>query len=83
MIFQDVTPCDFTELPVFPRILLPPSSGYKKWRQRGPLSTVYKVLCLKIPHIVFRIDIFSTGVQIKISLVRVILLPALQSSVGS
>jgi hypothetical protein len=68
---------------VFRRILLPPSSGHKNGGNVILCLQYYKVLCLKIPHIVFRIDIFSTGVQIKMFLLRVIFLPALQSSVGS
>jgi hypothetical protein len=68
---------------VFRKILQPPSSGYKNGCNVILCLQYYKVLCLKIPHRVFRIDIFSTGLQIKMFLVRVIFLPALQSSVGS
>lgn len=68
---------------MFRKILRPPSSGYKNGGNVILCLQYYKVFCLKIPHIVFRIDIFSTGVQIKMFLVQLIFLPALQSSVGS
>ena len=68
---------------MFRRILLPPSSGYKNGGNLVFCLQYCKVLCLKIPHVVFRIDIFSAGVHIKMFLVQAVLLPALQSSVGS